>query len=81
MSLAFEVTAEDVDNVLKQHGVTLDEDAKDLLLCDNEERLEQAALAYNNMDDQTSSALDEIENILIEDEVLPVDAAKKFSAP
>lgn len=81
MSLAFEVTNDDLDNVLNAHGATMDDDAKDELLVENDDRLEKAALVYTEMDDQTSSILDELENILIEDKILPKDTVKKFSAP
>jgi hypothetical protein len=40
--------------------------ARELCQETHAERIERAALAYHEMDDQASSALDEIENILIE---------------
>jgi len=73
MNTAFEIRPDDVAAVLKRHGKVnscdhpLVEELFDALDLD---RVERAALWYTDMDDQTASALDEIENILIEDGVI-----------
>ena len=70
MSFAWELTDIDVAIVLARHD--LDRRAVEVFEehfvsnPDNTARVEQAALAYLDMDDQTESALDEIETILIE---------------
>lgn len=82
MSFAWEVSDEDIAIVLKSHGVddpqTADR-AGDLCQHVEADRIENAALAYNDMDEQASSALDEIENILIEAGI--VTTPKQFAAP
>lgn len=81
MSFAWEVSDEDVAIVLKRHGVydskTADR-ARDLCREVEADRIEKAALAYNDFDEQVSSALDEIENILIEEGI--VTTPKRFTA-
>jgi hypothetical protein len=79
--MAWEVTDDDIELVLQRHGKD-DPDTFDKAsqLLDGEDgRIEKAALAYTDFDDQTSSALDEIENILIENKILT--GPKHFSAP
>ena len=82
MNNAFEITADDVATVLLRHGMVnsydepLIEEMFDALDVD---RVERAALWYTDMEDQTASALDEIENILIEEGV--IEAPKLFEAP
>lgn len=82
MSMAWELTEDDVELVLNRHGLGDDpemlEKAQEALEGEDG-RIEGAALAYTDFDDQTTSALDEIENILFENDVLTGD--KKFSAP
>jgi hypothetical protein len=88
MSLAWEVTTEDVYQVLRAHeihepdGSPLNPDG--LLLRNAMGRVraadvEEAILRYTDFDDQVSAALDEIEDHLIEAGVIP--AAKAFRAP
>lgn len=82
MSYAWEVTDEDIAVVLKRHSVydskTADR-ARDLCQDVEADRIEKAALAYNDFEDQVSSALDEIEDILIEEGI--VTTQKRFAAP
>jgi hypothetical protein len=82
MNTAFEITPNDVAAVLRRHGKVkshddpLIEQVFDGLDVD---RVEKAALYYTDLDDQTASALDEIENILIEEAV--IQPPKRFQAP
>jgi len=72
MSNAWEVTQDDILTVLNKHnrntGDTLD--VAESIICEEGARIEKAALKYNEMDDQQASALDEIEDILIENDIL-----------
>jgi hypothetical protein len=82
MSTAFEITPDDVAAVLLRHGKMNSHDGS--LVAEvfdglDLDRVEKAALCYTDLDDQTASALDEIENILIEEGVL--HPPKRFSAP
>lgn len=80
---AWEVTDEDIATVLESHGSSLDADAiHQQSFIGNEPniaRVVKAALAYTEFDDQVTSALDEIEDILFEQGVL--NSEKVFSAP
>ena len=78
MSFAWEMTEEDVALVLARHD--LDRSAVEVFdehfvsNPDNTARVERAALAYLDFDEQADSALDEIEAILVEAGVI---AAKR----
>ena len=82
MNFAWEVTIEDEQDVLTEHGMS--DDAEALLDLyfeakpENVARVERAVLHYSDFDDQGSSALDEIETILLEATVV---TEKRFSAP
>jgi hypothetical protein len=80
MSFAWEVTDDDIAVVLKRHGVcdpgTADR-ARELCRDVEADRIEKAVLAYNDFDEQVSSALDEIENILFEEGI--VATPKRFA--
>lgn len=81
MSMAWEVTDDDIELVLEKHGVNdaeTFEKAKQAIEVETD-RIEGAVLEYTDFDDQVESANDEIENILIEEEV--ITGEKKFSAP
>ena len=82
MTFAWEVTTEDVQNVLAVHGMSDDAEALfELHFVANTEnvaRVEKAVLHYSDFDDQGSSAVDEIETILLEAAVV---TEKRFSAP
>jgi hypothetical protein len=73
MSRAWETTEEDLRLVLQRHfiaaGESTIEKANDLVNAQSE-RVEKAALVYDDMDDQTASAHDEIEKILIESGII-----------
>lgn len=65
MSMAFEITQEDVENVLQQHGVAFTEqEAQELFDELDHGSVEQAALYGNDMDEQTNYAYVEIWNQL-----------------
>ncbi len=70
--MAWEVTDDDIANVLRQHGQLTDENlqqASDLV--DHEsDRVEKAALNYLEMEEQTDASYSEIEDILIENKLL-----------
>jgi len=82
MNFAWEVTIEDVQNVLTEHGMSDDAEALlDLYFGakpENDARVEKAVLRYSDFDDQVASALDEIEAILLEATVI---SQKRLSAP
>lgn len=84
MGLAWETTEEDVFAVLKAHGAADDIDhpqvaAAHQVVLTEAHRIEHAALHYTDMEAQAHSALDEIENVLIEEGML--SSPKKFVAP
>ena len=83
MSNAWEVTNDDIEFVLSEHGKTQEEitlmlnnvviDAMDYT------RVEDAILCYTNMDDQIQCSHSEIEDIFMEAKVL--DGSKLFHCP
>lgn len=84
MSNAWEITNDDVYNVLSAHNMADSVDDKIVesahdMITDEADRIEQAVLAYTEMEDQTDAALSEIEDILIEQKIIEGD--KKFYAP
>lgn len=76
MSVAWEVTAEDVTQVLEAHGVKFTDEIFELVC---EDDVEAAVLSYVNFDNQVTAALCEIEDQLIAAEV--ISEPKKFNAP
>ncbi len=81
MSMAWEVTKTDIRVVLGKHGIK-DEGVIETawnIVCDESDTVEDAVLYYTDMDDQVYAALDEIENILIENGVL--EGEKQFVTP
>lgn len=80
MSMAWEVSAIDISTVLNAHYVDYDEDRlQELLDTLDTEAIEDSVLNYTDFDDQCSSALDAIENALIEQGV--ITGQKKYLAP
>jgi hypothetical protein len=82
MNTAFEITPDDVATVLARHHRITDYEDPFIEECFetlDPDRVEKAALAYNDFDDQTNSALDEIETILMEENIL--SGPKLFHAP
>ena len=82
MNTAFEITPDDVATVLRRHRMVNSHD--DPLVDEvfdglDVDRVERAALWYADLDDQTASALDEIENVLIEEGM--ISPPKHFFAP
>ena len=81
MSNAWEVTTDDIEQVLDAHGIkdcSIDEIFEEMVGSDFD-RVEKAVLYYTDFDDQVNSALDEIEDILIENGRIPAGTQKKFS--
>jgi len=74
MSTAFEITSEDVRNVMKLNGYSVDEAAAEKIFQDviapEDGRIEKAALYGNEMEEQTKYAYQEIAKILREAGVL-----------
>lgn len=69
MSMAFEVSHEDVATVCRAHGITQHDQIErcfDLVTQKFDERVTRAALWGNDLDKQTQYALAEIERILLE---------------
>lgn len=82
MSFGWEIRDDDVDHVLQAHGVS-DEDIRDAAIdavSVDSERVERAALVFDEIDDQIQAALSEIEMILIEQGLLP-EHEIKFVSP
>lgn len=77
MTTAWETSEDDVRTVLDRHGVKLSDERVSELHdgLDNDE-IESNVLRYTDMDNQTSSMLDDIENHLIAEGV--VTGPKKF---
>jgi hypothetical protein len=67
MSLAWEASDEDIEIVLERHSVVGQQLAdRAFRACQaNAGQIERAALAYGELDDQTASALDAIERVLV----------------
>lgn len=62
MSYAFEVTAEDVETVLQRNSVPFSEDMVNTVIDQLDfDQIEKAALMCDDMDDQVTSAYEEIE--------------------
>jgi hypothetical protein len=83
MSLAWEVTNEDVGNVLDSHGVEFKTYGEIEELLDDTidtDAIEKGVLTYTDMDDQTASMLSDIEDHLMKADVIP-KGEKKFSNP
>lgn len=78
MSIAWEVTVEDIEKVLDAHNSEKDADDVYDTFTQNL-RVEKAVLWYQNFDDQMEASLDEIEDILIEEKV--IEGPKFFRAP
>jgi hypothetical protein len=91
-SNAWEVTPEDVANVIAQHGVVECVEIKpagipaeaerifdDNLDSSDFDRIKEAVLAYTDFGDQVNAAVSELEDILMECELL--SGEKKFEAP
>lgn len=71
MSMAWEVTVDDVETVLERNGIKKTEqeisEIHDGLDCDE---VEEVVLSYTDFDDQVDAALDEIERQLKADGVI-----------
>jgi hypothetical protein len=76
VSLSFEITADDVAIVLNEHGVPPTQYLVDWVF-DDLKRITAAAEMREDMNSQIEGALNEIENILIENKI--VSGTKKFN--
>lgn len=76
MSLAWEVTQEDIENVLRAHGVQYTDEIGDIV--DGDE-VEDSILHYVSFNAQCDVALSVIEDQLIEAEV--ISGPKRFLMP
>jgi hypothetical protein len=77
---AFEITSEDVQTVATQHGVELtDEQAEGILDQLDLDAIVKGLLHYCDMDEQTTSAYDDIEDHLLQQGVISGD--KVFCSP
>lgn len=80
MSMAWEITTDDVETVLKAHGVSLPEDrVSELHDGLDADSIEDGLLHYTDMDDQTASMLSDIEDHLLEEGV--ISGEKQFHNP
>lgn len=80
MSMAWEVTEDDVSIVLQKHGIV----CEPVQLSENHSKIdvgevESNVLYYSDMDDQANAALCSIENQLIEQGIIP--GPKEFFCP
>ena len=73
MATAFGISVDDVENVLQKHGVThaTEDELINLLESLDVGRVEKAALAGDDMDEQTNYAMDDIALQLKENGFLP----------
>jgi hypothetical protein len=79
MSLAWETTNEDVATVLRVHNVNLRQNKLEEVSTNLDfDAIEQAALAGDEIDEQTNYAYQEIEDQLIEAKVLPENVQRKW---
>src|SRR5208282_3226636 len=81
MSMAFEITREDVENVLRPHGITdaAGVDRAERIVQAEDARITNAALDFDSIEAQTSAAYHTMETILMEREVLA--GAKHWRSP
>jgi len=71
---AFEITAEDVQTVAQNHGVELsDEEAQRICVELDHDEIVNSLLTYTDLDDQTESCYDDIENVLLEKKIITGD--------
>ena len=79
MSMAWEVTVDDVSTVLERHGIKKTRDEIDGIHDGLDfDEIEDAVLRYTMNDSQCRAMFDEIENQLMEDGVIETKE-KKFS--
>lgn len=77
MSMAWEVTVEDVSTVLERHGIKKTKDEIDEIHDGLDfDEIEDAVLSYTMNDSQCSAMFDEIENQLMEDGVIETKEKK-----
>lgn len=72
MSLAWEITLDDVENILKEHGINSQVKIRESfdIVIEDIERIEEAVLSYSDFEEQVLAANSEIEAILAENGIL-----------
>ncbi len=75
----WEIETEDIKLVLEKHGSPQALDAAQAILVEEKARISKAAMRYAFTEERADSALNEIEDILIENGILV--SSKKFSTP
>jgi len=79
---AWETTLEDVQTVVERHELSLSDDQiEEIHEGLDHDAIENGVLCYTDMDEQTDSMLDDIENYMISNGILPEGTEKKFEAP
>ena len=78
--IAWEVTEEDVKTVVDAHDLNMtEEQISDVLDELDHDSIIEGLLCYTNMEDQTNSMLDDIENYFIEKEMVSQEDKIFFS--
>lgn len=82
MSLAWDTTADDVANVLRQHSIVL-EDSENARLAEelDTDDIEKVVLHYCNMQAQTDACYCVVEDQLMVKGVIPAGSEKKWPMP
>ena len=76
----WEITDEDIKDVISKHGLPCDVQAINLAReFLNEDAIANGVLYFTDMDDQIQSALEDIETQLIEAGIIPANSGRKFS--
>lgn len=67
MSMAWETTVEDIENVLRSHGVTMNEEqVEEILESLDHAKIEKNVLRFVSMDAQSESCCSDIEDYLMD---------------
>ena len=82
MSDAWEVSFQDVANILHGHGIKKSATKiASIVSCLDTDEIEDVVLDYTDMDDQTNASYSEIEDRLMEMGEIPKENEKKFFRP
>ena len=74
MTMAWETTEDDVIVVLNAHNIEFDNDMVEKILSElDHDAIERGVLHFDNMEDQTASMLEDIEDYLIEQGIVTGD--------
>lgn len=81
MSTAWEVTTDDVANVLRAHGAAVSDGRLEQIVDElDHDEIGKGVLYYTDMDEQTQSAYSDIEDHLMRTGAIP-QGSKQFVAP